>query len=289
MRKTLRNLPKTLDDTYDRILASIPDETWEIARTALMLLTHSIRPLTFPELAEAMIVDYEGQVFDPEEQRLTSPRYVLEICSSLVSVSEGDLSVSNTPWLRDKSDIERENTLFDVYHKPLQVVQFAHFSVKEYMLHERPRASPMVARFSFSANAAHQSITALSLVYLLDFSKGVRLQVSSSHFEAFPFLAYAAQYWPEHWHRQRAEKAQDTVNGLIRRLLDTEEYQNAYINYINICRPDALPTRSMSTAASSSITRRRSPSTRSPSRSTTPPSSATFNFANGSLRSVAAM
>jgi hypothetical protein len=93
VRKTLKNLPATLDDTDDRILSSIPDETWQIARSALMLLTYSLRPLTLEELAEAMVIDVKDQIFDPKEQRLTNYRHVLEICSSLVSVSIVKLQV----------------------------------------------------------------------------------------------------------------------------------------------------------------------------------------------------
>jgi ankyrin repeat protein len=235
VRKTLKNLPKTLADTYDRILAAIPDETWQIARTALMLLTHSLRPLTLKELAEAMVIDVEGQCFDPDEHRLTNYRHVLDICSSLVSVSNTSTNSNETPWLKEKYDIERRYN----YHtnQPLEVVQFAHFSVKEYMTLERAKSAPNVSRFQFSPGAAHQAITELSLVYLLDFSGGVRL--NQFDFETFPFLAYAARQWPEHWHRQVTLKDQETINGLIQRILDTEDDHSAYINYVNICRPDA--------------------------------------------------
>lgn len=237
VRKTLKNLPKTLDDTYDRILASIPDETWQIARTALMLLAHSIRPLTLEELAEGMVVDYEDQTFKPEEHRLTNYRHVLEICSSLVSVSKARLDPREARWLREKYIIEGR-ALRGSYYKEHEVVQFAHFSVQEYMILQRSKSAPRVSRFSFSPATAHQAIAELSLVYLLDFGGGVRLP--GIDFVAFPFLAYAAQHWPEHWRRQLTQKDQDTVNGLIQRILDTEEDHSAYINYTNICRPDAL-------------------------------------------------
>ena len=238
VRKTLKNLPKTLDDTYDRILASIPDETWRIARSALMLLTHSIRPLTLQELAEGMVIDTEELVFDPDEQRLTNYRHVIEICSSLVSVSVSkDVNPYKMPWLKEKLDIERNHLYFQAL-KHVEVVQFAHFSVKEYMTLERAKAVPSVARFAFSPMTAHRSIAELSLVYLRDFSGGVRL--NQIDFKSFTFLAYAAQHWPEHWRRQLSLGDQEGINGLIQRILDTEEDHSAYINYINICRPDAL-------------------------------------------------
>jgi len=232
----LRHLPATLDETYDRILSSIPEESWEIARSALMLLTHSVRPLSLEELAEGMVIDYQRQSFEKEDHRLTSPLYVLDICSSLVSVSTITFNANENVWLWEKNEIERRMHSFG---KTLDVVQFAHFSVKEYMMLERAQSRPKVSRFGFSSIAAHQAIASLSLVYLLDFSGGIRLHLSRDTFDAFPFLAYAAQYWPEHWRRQLPLESQETISGLIQRILDTEEEQSAYINYINICDPDA--------------------------------------------------
>lgn len=236
VRKTLQNLPRTLDDTYDRILSSIPDETWQIARSALMLLTYSIRPLTLQELAEAMVVDFEEQRFDPNEHRLTNYRHVLEICSSLVSVSSVKPRPHEVQWLEEKTEIERKR--FTSHTAEIELVQFAHLSVKEYMMLERAKANPSISRFCFSSDTAHRSIAELSLVYLVEFSGGVRL--NRIDFDAFPFLAYAAQLWPEHWRNQLASKDQETINSLIRRILDSDADQNSYINYLNICKPDSL-------------------------------------------------
>lgn len=237
MRETLKSLPPTLDATYDRILASIPDETSDIAFAALMLLTYSARPVTLQEVAEAMVVDCQRGVFDADEDRLTSCREVLEICGSLVTVAiqENSGLGERIPWLAEKNSIEQGH-----WPKPgnLEVVQFAHFTVQEYMVLERCRGNAKLERFSFSAGQAHQSIAELSLVYLLSFSKGQRL--NKIDFVAYPFLAYAARYWPEHWSRQLGDKKdQKAVNNLIRRLFDTEKEPNIYLNFLNICRPDA--------------------------------------------------
>lgn len=239
VRSRLKDLPETLDDTYDRILASIPEENWQIARTAMMLLSHSIRPLTLEELAEGMVVDYEAQNFEPEEHRLTNYRHVLEICSSLVSVSKNRHSPHQNLWLQQKNNIEHGVIWGHGVGKEVEVVQFAHFSVQEYMSLQRVKTEPHVARFRFKPASAHTAIIELSLVYLLKFSGGVRLQ--RIDFAAFPFLAYAAQCWPEHWRLQLSEPDQETVNELIRQLLDSEpDSCSNYINYINVCRPDAF-------------------------------------------------
>ena len=106
------------------------------------------------------------------------------------------------------------------------------------MTFERAKFTPKICRLSFSPSTAHRSIAELSLVYLLNFSGGV--QLSQINFKAFPFLAYAAQHWPEHWQKQLTMEDQSTINELIQRILDMEEDHSAYINYINICPPNVL-------------------------------------------------
>lgn len=219
----------------------MPDETWQIARSALMLLTYSLRPLTLQELAEAMVIDVEGHRFDPEEQRLTNYRYVLEICSSLVSASVVKYSRAEMTWLTEKIEIERKQR-FGGHDIEVEVIQFAHFSVKEYMMLERAKVGAKVSRFCFSSAVANRCIAESSLIYLLDFSQGDRL--NNIDFKAFPFLAYAARFWPEHWRRQLSPKEQENVNALIQQLLDSSE-PNSYINYLNICSPDALIDQTM--------------------------------------------
>ena len=85
VRKALSQLPKTLDETYNRILKCVPAEYQREIRCALHLLVISCRPLTLYEVAEAVAVDYEDQKFDVEN-RLRDPHDILEMCSSLVSV-----------------------------------------------------------------------------------------------------------------------------------------------------------------------------------------------------------
>ena len=158
-----------------------------------------------------MVVDFEEQRFDPDDHRLTNYRHVLEICSSLVSMSTAKLRPHEIQWLKEKTGIERKHFLSDMMD--IELVQFAHFSVKEYMMLERAKINTKLSRFCFSGYTAHRSITELSLVYLIEFSRGARLNRIDS--DAFPFLAYAAQFWPEHWRNQLALQNQETANSLI--------------------------------------------------------------------------
>jgi hypothetical protein len=88
VRKALQELPRTLDDTYNRILDNIPEEYRKEAICVMRLLAVSFRPLTIEEVAEATAVDVENEEFDTEN-RLRNPEVILEICSSLVKLASG--------------------------------------------------------------------------------------------------------------------------------------------------------------------------------------------------------
>lgn len=84
IQRQLKNLPKTLDDTYARILQSIPEDSRKVAYVALQLFAVSFRPLTVEEAANATAVDYENEKYDPILQRPRDPNYILKLCSGLI-------------------------------------------------------------------------------------------------------------------------------------------------------------------------------------------------------------
>ena len=82
----LSQLPKTLDETYDRILNCIEEEDRLVAHRTLQLLVFTCRPLTIAELVETIAVNCEKEMID-SDSRLLDPYDILEICSSLVELS----------------------------------------------------------------------------------------------------------------------------------------------------------------------------------------------------------
>src|ERR1700722_15209906 len=73
LRKALASLPKTLDETYARILCSIDEEHKENALKILQWLCYSARPLHIEEIAEVITVNIEDSPrFDPD-RRLLEP------------------------------------------------------------------------------------------------------------------------------------------------------------------------------------------------------------------------
>src|SRR5712691_12435192 len=127
VRHILKELPETLDETYERILRDINKANRDHAHRLLQCLTVAARPLRVAELAEILAIDFRTTThggtsklnadwrWDDQEQA------VLSTCSSLIAVVE------------ENGD---------------QVVQFSHFSVKEYLTSPRlADASTDVSRF----------------------------------------------------------------------------------------------------------------------------------------------
>ena len=165
VKMTLQTLPKTLDDTYERILLGIPLQYQQEAISALSWLVFGKRPFTVEELAEASVIDITSTInrpFDANE-RLLDPGSIITTLSGLVSVTEATSK-------NEKAKI-----------------RLAHFSVEEYLVSERIMNSPASAfHVSYTSSARRLSSGCLYYLQCPNISEG------------FPFLAYAAEYWPAH-------------------------------------------------------------------------------------------
>ncbi|KAH9981586.1 hypothetical protein BJV74DRAFT_887486 [Russula compacta] len=122
VRRVLAELPETLDETYERILSEIPRSNRVHTHQLLQCLTVAIRPLLVEELAEILAVDFtpiEGPPKLKGDLRWEDQEEaVLTACSSLIAV---------------------------VKYKKFRVVQFSHFSVKEFLTSDRLATSKMDA------------------------------------------------------------------------------------------------------------------------------------------------
>lgn len=193
-------MPRTLDDTYERILSAI-DETYQSeARRALFWLAFSERPLSIDEVAEAACIDPDDDMpFDPED-RFHDPRNdILEILGSLVSTSA-------------RSPGDRFNGEDDRY-----AIKLAHFSVREYLLSGRLRNRPS-AIFSASEVIIHKWCTESCLAYIFLYEESYDGHASSR--SRFPFLTYACKYWPNH--ARHIPETREEVEPLLRRFYSSE-------------------------------------------------------------------
>ena len=165
-------LPSTLDATYERTLGEIKDTNWEFARRLLLCVAVVSRPLRVEELAELLAFDFEaGQIPTfHEDWRLEDPvEAVLSTCSTLLSV------------------VNAQNS---------QVIQFSHFSVKEFLTSSRfaEKCNTISSRYHVSMTAAHALVAKACLGILLYLDK----DVTRGTLPKFPLAEYAAEYWFEH-------------------------------------------------------------------------------------------
>ena len=209
LQNALVSLPKTLDETYARILRSIPEEYKQNATRILQFLTYSERPLMIEEVVDAIVVDAEVDPYFNPKYRMPNPHEISCYCSSLVVV------VSAKEHSYFKND------------KPMEL-QLAHFSVKEYLTSNR--VDKDIAQ-NLQATVAKASIAIVCLAYLLHLD--LALPIADIQ-ERFPLAQYCARYWITY--AAVAESKDETLQGFIREFFcyHISSYRNCYSLY----RPD---------------------------------------------------
>jgi Ankyrin repeats (3 copies)/Ankyrin repeat len=171
VRRILEELPDTLDETYERILREIRKPNQGHAHKLLQCLVAAVRPLQVKELAEVLAFDFKAEgipKLNPGWRWEDQEEAVMSACSSLVIiVKDGDS----------------------------RIVQFSHFSVKEFLTANR-LAEPIrdVSRYHTRLKAAHTILAQACLGVLLRLDD----HVDRDKIENFPLARYAAQHWATH-------------------------------------------------------------------------------------------
>jgi hypothetical protein len=169
IRATLDKLPKGLNDTYEKILAKIPKSDIEIAQRILLWLAFAVIPLTLWELHIAIAIDSSLDYFE-EESRLGDAQGILDLCGSLVTVSDQGY------------------------------VTLAHLSVKDYLLSSEIRLANEVSAFSMvEAEANHDlAISCLSYLSFRELAKGPSKSCDDyvERLTRNPLLKHASIGWP---------------------------------------------------------------------------------------------
>jgi ankyrin repeat protein len=163
-----------LDETYERVLKEIGTANRHHAYRLLQFLAVAIRPLRLEELAEILALDFDGAkegipVLKEDWRWKDQQEAVLSTCSSLIAV------------------------VHDGSHR---VVQFSHFSVKEFLTSGRlATSSADISHFHILLKPAHTVVVKACLGILLrsDISMGDSEAQNNS-----PLATYAAMHWMKH-------------------------------------------------------------------------------------------
>src|SRR5580658_537878 len=131
----------------------------------------SIRPLRVEELAEILAIQFDKEApprFNTDWRPAYAEETIISVCSSLVAIV-------------DRGD-----------H---QVVQFSHFSVKEYLTSERlTTAEERLSYYHILPEPAHTSLAHISLSILLDLDDKIDRETIAHS----PLAPYAARHWVDH-------------------------------------------------------------------------------------------
>jgi ankyrin repeat protein len=188
IRCVLGDLPRSLDETYDRILSGITQERRKYAQRLFQCISVSIRPLRVEELAEILAIQFNEAAlpaYDADWRPENAEEDVLSVCSSLISIVNADRS---------------------------RVVQFSHFSVQEYLSSKRLAANANLSQFYILPHSAHTILAQASLGVLL----ALDYKPDKDMMKNFPLATYAAHYWVDHAQYENvSSRIKDTMGRLF--------------------------------------------------------------------------
>ncbi|KAI0292974.1 hypothetical protein B0F90DRAFT_193057 [Multifurca ochricompacta] len=166
IRHTINEFPETLKEAYERILQDIDKKRWTRALHLFQFLAVASRPLRASELAEFLTWDFRPNqlpVFEAGWRPDDPEDALLSTCSSLIVIVNTDGSA---------------------------VVQFSHFSVKQFLLSSRlAAATGGVPHPHLSLNTANIKVAEVCLGLLLQLDG----QINKKSIADYPLAVYAAQ------------------------------------------------------------------------------------------------
>ena len=207
VRRALDELPESLDATYERVLEEIKKPNREHARRLLQCLVVAVRTLRVSELAEVLAVDfddYEGiPKLKPNWRWEDEEQALLSSCSSLIAIVESDES---------------------------RVVQFSHFSVKEFLTSARlATSSGDISRYHIDLGHAHTILAQACMGVLLRSDDRVE---ESDVGNSSPLARYAAEHWIVH---ARDEMVSSCIRKAMEYLFDVDKpYFAAWLELYDI-------------------------------------------------------
>ncbi|KAH9049834.1 ankyrin repeat-containing domain protein [Lactarius vividus] len=214
----LDHLPETLDETYEHMLRRIDKVKRQFSHRLFQCLAVSVRPLRVEELAEILAVRFgPGAVpqFNVGWRLGDAEEAVLSACSSLITI----VNVNGS-----------------------RIVQFSHFSVREFLTSDRlVAASEDVSCYRIVPHLAHATLAQASLDVLLQLDD----RIDKESIRNFPLADYAARHWFEHVQLENSSLS-STIREATERLFDRENPQfSAWIWIYDIDDPwrESTPTK----------------------------------------------
>ena len=187
IRQALNCLPRSLQETYERILEKVDPGCVDVVRQTLQWLVCDVSTFILAELYESLAIE-QGMDHIDEEAQLSSAMDIYDMCGSLIAfTAEGE-------------------------------VILAHLSVKDYLLSDSIKHGK-ACEFSLSAPEANAENAFRCLTYLsfAAFRTGPARSVDDFEVRLLnhPFLEHASKYWPSY-----AKNAGSSCDELKARVLE---------------------------------------------------------------------
>ena len=178
------------------MLQAIPKEKFEHASRLFQCMVAAFRPLRVEELAEIFAIDF-GPSAAPnlvEGWRPENPaEAVFSTCSTLITIIDVDDDDDHTDgYEHDNDDSNRHLGL----EKGSKIVQFSHFSVKEFLTSDRLQTSYVgdIRQYYIPLEPAHAILARACVTVLLQLDDGQ----DKDHLRALPLASYATENWARH-------------------------------------------------------------------------------------------
>ena len=223
IRRALAELPETLDETYERTLRGIYKANWKLAHRIFQFVSVASSPLHVKELAELVAFDFEAGSIPKfyENWRVENAAdAVLSTCSTLLAI---------------------------VNDRGYPVIQFSHFSVKEFLTSTRlAEATDITSRYHVSMTPAHTLVAQACLGILLHLDK----DITSDDLKHFPLTSYAVEHWVDH---ARFGDVLGNVENGVKQLFDPRKpHRSIYLWIYNSTVPDMASSDTKQKAAATS-------------------------------------
>ncbi|OMP88736.1 Vegetative incompatibility protein HET-E-1 [Diplodia seriata] len=217
----LSSLPRTLEDMYERILLSIPEDERRDAFRTLEWLAFSDQPVRMEDLSEALAVELDDQHgYDPD---------LKDLCIHRSPIMNSSLVTTSKAWLNDvKSSPGYYDEIWDSMNIVVTEVRLAHASILDYLRSPGIRRG-RAASFALDWDSANRTMAQTCLLYLLNPSlksgyptsmRGLNLLLRE-----WPLLIYASHFWGYHT-QELGEELDSTTWNLIQQLFESKKLPN---------------------------------------------------------------
>jgi ankyrin repeat protein len=271
LEKALKSLPRTLDETYKRMLMNIDPDFVDDAKRILTWLCFSECPVTAQELIEGLAVELGEQPRLNCERRLQDPYDIVRICPGLISMvnSADGLIPSNENRAKSDDDddpaLDRDDADSDLQsHAPNDDLHYQDAESPDSFDKDGPsmrspgldvasklpdpalpNLSLRIAHFSVQEYLESERIRSQSPATFALQSHTAHTEIAKTclvylqnvrllDLSEFPLASYAAQHWYIHF--GKGDEDCDSLNCLATDFLESKD--NGFENWIRIFDPD---------------------------------------------------